>query len=621
MSISRTWKRVAAAVCAGVMAASLAACGGEDAALKKDESIVNVATISTSQLTENWNPLSPTASQGTVGALYEALFFVNAAGGFAGKGTHGYLVSAEADSPLVDALLMVVLGLVKALWLDDLQDTGLVEINLSDWVLHLKVMKEGDTLSLSLLGIPITVTLVEEHADSTAVAEVHISNSVITLNVKKDENGNVTFNGDEPSVDVDLIKANMTVIENSSVTGIADGYDVFAGGATQTIGALESSSSDAESGFAGGFMGWSDEAQLKNNEMLYADVVKGTDGLVAPFAGRTDYVSGHIADTIDHQINGNTYHVYRGTELANEALDGTILNNLEDGVSTPITGALDDGDPNSDGAPTSAEDAAWARFDIKGHKVVAGESNHDDWKGVTAGDTPIDVWRDNGATAVLMANAAVNDNTGALTPEPEEGQDPCAATADLTITKVWDDHGDTAHRPDSITVTLLQSYTNDAGKTDPEPYDGTLPDGTSDGSGITSSEITLSSAEASPWSNTWQHVVKMLPVAWKDSDGNVHYFSYSVKEVTLNDDGKDIADYSTTVTPGEDGTFHIVITNRLPLPATGGAGTTMFLLVGLATLALGGIWLDQQRRRRNQLCAPAGAHFANAEPHRRRASK
>ena len=43
------------------------------------------------------------------------------AGGFAGKGTHAYLVSAEADSPLVDALLMVVLGLVKALWLDEMQ--------------------------------------------------------------------------------------------------------------------------------------------------------------------------------------------------------------------------------------------------------------------------------------------------------------------------------------------------------------------------------------------------------------------------------------------------------------------------------------------------------------------
>ena len=507
------------------------------------------------------------------------------AGGFAGKGTHAYLVSAEADSPLVDALLMVVLGLVKALWLDELQETGLVEINLADWVLHLQVERNGNTLSLNLLGIPITVTLVEEHPDNTAVAEVHISNSVITLNVKKDKNDNVTFNGDEPSVDVDLIKANMTVIENSSVTGIADGYDVFAGGATQTSGALDSNSSDAESGFAGGFMGWSDEAQLKDNEMLYADVVKGTTGLVAPFVGRTDYVSGHIADTIDHQINGNTYHVYRGTELADKALNGNILNNLEDGVSASITGALDNGDPNSDDTPTSAADAAWARFDIAGHKVVANSSNHDDWKDVKAGDTPINVWQDEGATAVLMANATVNDNTGALTPEPEEGQDPCAATADLTITKVWDDHGDTAHRPDSITVELWQSYTNASGKTE-KKYDGTLPNGSDDGSGIASGDITLSAAEASPWSNTWQHVVKMLPVAWRDADGNVHYFSYSVKEVKLNG-GKDIADYSTTITPGEDGMFHIVITNRLPLPETGGMGTHWFAILGVLLVGVG----------------------------------
>lgn len=529
------------------------------------------------------------------------------AGGFAGKGTHAYLVSAEADSPLVDALLKVVLGLVKALWLDEIQHTGLVEINLTDWVLHLQVEKDGDTLSLSLLGIPITVTLLEGHTDTTAVAEVHISNSVIRLNVKKGENGDVIFAGDEPSVDVDLIKANMTVIENSSVTGIADGYDVFAGGATQTSGALKSNSSDAESGFAGGFMGWSDEAQLKKNEMLYADVVKGAAGLVAPFAGRTDYVSGHIVDTIDHQINGNTYHVYRGTELAGKALGGAILNNLEDGVSTSITGALDDGDPNSDGTPTSAADAAWARFDIAGHKVVANSSNHDDWRDVKAGDTPIDVWQDNGATAVLMANAAVSDNTGSLTPEPEEGQDPCAATADLTITKVWDDHGDTAHRPDSIKVKLYQSYTNAAGETITKPYDGKLPDDTPDGSGITN-PITLSAAEASPWSNTWQHVVKMLPVAWDDG-GTTCYFSYSVKEVTLIGGNKEIADYSTTVTPGEDGTFHIVITNRLPLPETGGVGTFGLLATGLATVVAGGLWLGIRRKQMADAARHRGAHF------------
>lgn len=61
------------------------------------------------------------------------------AGGFAGKGTHAYLVSADAESPLVSALLVVVSALVKALWLDELQTTGFIDIKLSDWVLHLQV--------------------------------------------------------------------------------------------------------------------------------------------------------------------------------------------------------------------------------------------------------------------------------------------------------------------------------------------------------------------------------------------------------------------------------------------------------------------------------------------------
>lgn len=81
MSFLMTWKRVVAGACAGVLTLSLVACGGNDAAVKKAENIVNIATISTSQLTENWNPLSPTASQGTLGALYEALFYINVAGG------------------------------------------------------------------------------------------------------------------------------------------------------------------------------------------------------------------------------------------------------------------------------------------------------------------------------------------------------------------------------------------------------------------------------------------------------------------------------------------------------------------------------------------------------------
>lgn len=540
------------------------------------------------------------------------------AGGFAGKGTHAYLVSADAGSPLVKVLLVVVGALVKALWLDELQNTGLIDINLSDWVLHLEVMKDGDTLKASLLGIPIEVTLNDDNeTDNVAVARVKIGSSTIDLKVTKDQDNNVTIDEEDASnIAVNLIKANMTVIEGSSVTGIADGYDVFAGGSTQTTAAMVSDSSDKESGFAGGFMGWSDEAQLKNNEMVYADVVKGTAGLVAPFVGRTDYDPAHLLDTVDKQITGNTYYVYRDTELVGKTLNGEITSHFEDGEPTNIAGILDDGDPTVEGTPTTAEDAAWARFDIKGHKPVAGKSNHGDWKDAKAGDTPIDVWQDDGSTAVLMANAAVSDNTGSLTPEPEEGQDPCAATADLTITKVWDDHGDTLHRPESIEVELWQSYTDANGKVVNKPYDGKLPDGTPDGSGVTS-PITLSAAEASPWSNTWRHVVKMLPVAWNDG-GEVRYFSYSVEEVKLNGNAADLADYSTTVTPGEDGSFHIVITNRLPLPDTGGAGNIMLLLAGLATLAMGGVWFESRRRRQHaaalaEAARPAGRHFAPRE--------
>ena len=473
---------------------------------------------------------------------------------------------------------------------------------------------DGSTLKASLLGIPIEVTLNDENEnDNVAVAHVKIGSSTIDLNVSKDENGNVTIDkGDAANIAVNLIKANMSVIEDSSVEGIARGYDVFAGGSTQTAAAI-----DTESGFAGGFMGHSDEAQLKNNEMRYADVVKGAAGFVAPFAGRTDYDAAHKLDTVDKQITGNTYHVYRGTELAGEGLSGAITQRLEGG-SAAIQAQLDNGDPATDGTASSTEDAAWARFDVTGHLPVANGSNLQDWQDATAAGASLGVWQEDGAKAVLMDDRSVSDNTGVITPEPEEGQDPCAATADLTITKVWDDHGDTVHRPDSITVELWQSYTDENGKTVSKKYDGTLPNnGGSDGSGIASGDITLSAAEASPWSNTWQHVVKMLPVAW-DDNGTIRYFSYSVKEVTLNGGGKDIADYSTTVTPGEDGSFHIVITNRLPLPSTGGAGNIMLLLAGLATLAMGGVWFESRRRRQHaaalaEAARPAGRHFAPRE--------
>lgn len=50
---SRTWKRVLAAVCAGVAAVSMAACGGGTNSTAKDGVIINSVMNSTSQASLN----------------------------------------------------------------------------------------------------------------------------------------------------------------------------------------------------------------------------------------------------------------------------------------------------------------------------------------------------------------------------------------------------------------------------------------------------------------------------------------------------------------------------------------------------------------------------------------
>lgn len=77
MMRSRTWKRVLAAVCAGVAAVSMAACGGGTINTAKDGVIINSVMNSTSQASLNYNPFSSTALTGVVGALYEPLFYMN----------------------------------------------------------------------------------------------------------------------------------------------------------------------------------------------------------------------------------------------------------------------------------------------------------------------------------------------------------------------------------------------------------------------------------------------------------------------------------------------------------------------------------------------------------------
>ena len=537
------------------------------------------------------------------------------AGGFAGKGTHGYLASVDADSPLVRALLIIVSELVRLLWVPEaLEENTIIDVNLTDWVLHLQVGGEGNVLTVSLLGIPIEVSLNKNQDDYTkAVAYVKIGSSTIELNVSKDENGNVTIDhsDDDVAAQINLIKANMTVIEESTVTGIADGYDVFAGGSSQ-IG----DAADADSGFAGGFMGHSDEAQLKNNEMLYCDVVKGAGGKVAPFIGRTDYASAHLADTVDKQITGNTYHVYRGTELAGQVLFGTITARLEDGAPTTIIGILDDGDPLNTDTP-----AKWARFDIPGHKPVAGKSNHEDWADayVQVGNQkkPLDVYMEVGAKAVLMADTEVSDNGGGITPEPEEGQDPCEQSIDLTVSKVWkDDYNRQGGRPSAIQIRLVRSYTDADGDTVSEQIDENG-DVVIDPEYADTSLIELSAADSSTWSDTWQRIIHDLPVAFEDPDafGNepvVRYYTYSVEEVNLIGGSIDLGRYTTTILPDENGEFAIVITNELPLPSTGGSGVTWILAMGMLLIGAGLYWQWRSVRGTSQGGGSRGRHRATA---------
>ena len=69
-------------------------------------------------------------------------------------------------------------------------------------------------------------------------------------------------------------------MEQSTVTGIASGYDVFGGGATQDTDGVK----DLTTGYAGGFAGLNDEGVLADDHMVYADTIRGTSGLVDPFS-------------------------------------------------------------------------------------------------------------------------------------------------------------------------------------------------------------------------------------------------------------------------------------------------------------------------------------------------
>lgn len=543
------------------------------------------------------------------------------AGGFAGEARRASLVDLEATSPLVDFVLKVVNLILNILYVGNLQDLGV--INLGEWfgagkIFDIKLLAEGNTVYVNLFGLKIGVALSKksnENQQQTDVAIITIGDSVVKLPCTKGTG--VDIDGDRSELTVQLIKANRARVEDCTVTGIAGGYDVFGGSASQEA----DGTADLATGYAGGFSGLNDEGVLYDNNMYYADVVRGTAEKVDPFANtelKSVWDFNSMKDIVgpDKDVHYNTYRVYR------EHVDGAT-NAMTAGNASIASGVADTGPGTANTGLDRYDVEFFHRVNCFDQDIANSDAAGDDktkWIGMKGArrtgdgfEEPLGVYEST-SKAVLMLDTAQTSNDGVLTPEPDEGQDPCASQVDITIQKVWNDDGNKeGKRPKSIFVKLEAFY-----------YDGKDNQVTPDTIVVVSADggqaavknpqtIELSAADASGWTDTWRKVVSGLPAAFTDKYGQLRYYSYRVTEVSATfADGtsKSLAEAGYTVTYGAETVDHaITITNTdLPvLPETGGKGIWLAVAAGGMLLA----WGAYERRRRSAACADyAPAHAA-----------
>ena len=475
------------------------------------------------------------------------------AGGFAGRTSFAYLADVKLDSTVVDALLVVLNNLVKALYLDKIQDSNLLHINLG--IVKVDALYEGNLLHVNLLGLDISVGLSKKSDDNnqqTDFAIIKIGDSSIKLPC--DKNGIITKDNDVKSnISVNLIKANRTKITDSNVYGISTGYDVYAGGAGNDADGT------ATDGRSGGFVGYNDEGLLKNNNMYYCDVVRGTSKLVGPFSGKSDLESVYDFNTkAGVEGENNNYRIYRKPAISFDEIKKN---------SKLLT-------------DTFSQENGWSIFSVK-HVVQVDEYNTLQNAVMATKDSSetadLNAYISD-AKAVLMSDAKTTVNTGDSTsPEPSDTQDPCDENVNLTINKVWKDFRNMDNlRPDSITVTISRSWTDAEGTKQTEVVPG-----------YENYEIKGDISKS-----TWQKVIETLPAYIKDDADKTHYYEYSVTETEMNG-------YTTTIKSSDDGfTFTIINRHFALLPDTGGKGIMMFIVAGGLLLAF--LLYTGRRRKRKQ---------------------
>ena len=482
------------------------------------------------------------------------------AGGFIGKTDMNYVVSAELQSKLLNTVFEIVNKLLSILYVGKLQNLGVLNVDLG-WVLTVKLLADGKTLAVSLLGLQIGVALNQKAGPGQSdLAIITIGDSVIELpctekgGIDKDKISNVKIN---------LIKGNRTDIDGCSVTGISSGYDVFAGGAGNAADGTD------KEGYSGGFIGLNHEGQVKNSTMTLCDVVRGTENLVGPFTGVNDLKSVYSFNTIKSiEGNNNHYSIYRAF---NEALkevvkaDKTPFGTAEQDVTTGT---------NYNRYQVLHLDKITAYTDLKNAKMAGNGVTAD----LSAYASP--------AKAVLMRDTANSPNPDNTTSEPADTADPCKKYVDLTISKIWKDFSNLdGSRPESLTVKVYQ-----------QAYDM---QGNSMGDRIILYETVILTEEdrEAGHAATWRKVLKNAPVAkYKvDANGKITdeiecYYVYTFEE-------EDVPGY--TASQSYNGkTYHVTFTNthQPKLPFTGGSGDLLFVAIG-AVLILFALTTGKTRRK------------------------
>lgn len=530
------------------------------------------------------------------------------AAGFLGRGSVAYAVDLDANSKLTEVVVGIVNTLLRALYLggDQAENINLVNLKTENDLFGLSVLAEGDLLSVSLFGLKISVGLSKndpEYGGAKDAAIITIGSSTIKLPCTQD--GGIDTS-DNPNLTINLIEANRTMVKNSSVAGIEDGYDVLGGGATQTRTMDESgtwTTTEAEGtdslGYAGGFVAYNDNGYFSHDSMTLCDVVLGTSGLVGPFSAHTDASSRTAAyleggeETSGYKYgqertNDNTYPIYRSYNAD---------------YSTVVTsGGTEFGSASYVGADGTSTGTTWNRYDVTHRSVIKSFSDLEGAQQTGDGGSVVALGAyASAAKAVLMDDTPITPNTKGDTVEPDDLKDPCDERITLTVNKVW--KGDLANiagtRPENgVTVYVWQV---DAGTT---PSSELVTAGTpEDASAATYATLQLTSeANAQDHTEAWKAQLTDLPVAYHptDAEGNAtsetHYYHYYVSEV-------EVSQYTTTYEVQQD-TASVTVTNRykgFPLPDLGGQGAGIWFLVLVIAGALAiAARLWHQRRSRDE---------------------